>query len=589
MSHAIDPGTGHSGRRARRIQSILPILAAILAALVLAGSLLVIFAPAVAGRAWDALYGIFAGLFEGREGASRYVEAVAGEPAGLNPLLHLDGAAQAATSLLFDGLTVLDSAGNVLPRLASSWDASNDSRTWTFVLRRDCAWHDGQSVTARDASFTINSLASADFPGDVRGEWQGVAARYTSDYALVVDLPAPDANFPARATVSLLPRHILGNVPFVDWLGHEFNRAPVGSGPYTLVQWQAGQQLVLAANQRYYAGAPQLPEIALRFTAAGAAPGGALPASVFAGNGAADGGLVAPSAVAATAAVRGRQVLRYPSDAYCALVPNHRSTGGERPVRLAMQAALDVGKVIDAAAGALGIRDRTGAVLAPLLVAGGPFIPGSAAAAAQPAASPQRDLAAARRLLADAGWADADGDGVREREGARLSLRLLLPASRADLAAAGAEIARQLAECGLDIVVAPVSVSEYLAAWAPPFAFDLLLVDWVNQPGDDLFEMLHSSQQPVRGAGGELRGGSNIAGVNDPQLDAILAQLRGVPLTAATDRGPLYAALMARWLSEVPQVVLWREAGFYAAPADLAGMQPGPYGVYWNINTWHRE
>jgi len=547
--------------------------AAVVLVIVLVGAAAALIAPDASGRLWRSARQAIERLLGGGGPAASYVEALGGEPAGLNPLLHLDAPSQQVSSLLFCGLTVLDGAGNVLPGLATSWQASNGNRTWTFSLRNDAVWHDGQPLTARDVTFTLNSLASADFPGDVRGEWQGVSARYTNDYTVIVDLPLPETSFATRAAVAILPRHILSSVPFVQWLEHAFSRAPVGCGPYAFDEWQEGRELLLQANQRYFLGAPRIEEIRLRFFPV-AATGGGVDVAAFTGSDAATGGRVAPAVAAEVARQRGVTVERYPSSVFCSLVPNHRRVAGEQAVRLAIHAALDVERILAAA----GI---------PAMTVGGPFVPGAVSAAAQPEAG-RRNLTEARRLLADAGWRDANSDGVLERQETELRFGLLIPTGRDDLAAAAAEIARQLGECGMAVQVEALSLSDYLAHWASPFDWDLMLVEWVSQPDADLFEMLHSSQQPVRGAGDVLRGGANIAGVSDQQLDALLA---GVRATADTEpnvaaRAGLYAALCDRWATQSPQVVLWRVVEFYAHSAGLTGVAPGPYGIYWNIHAW---
>lgn len=569
----------------RRITAV--VLAVVVVGL-LAGILAASLWPSTAGGLSGVFRRVFGELFGRAAGPEDYVEAVLGEPVGLNPLLYLDSASQQASALIFCGLTRLDNAGEVLPGLATAWQASTGNRVWTFTLRRDATWHDGQPLTARDVSFTYNSLAAADFPGDLRGEWRDIAARYTDDYTAVIELPAADPLFPLRATVPILPRHILSSVPFRDWYGHDFNRKPVGCGPFKLREWRTGQAMVLDGYQGYYLGAPGLAQITLRFMQAisgSQGPAAGLGAAAFTGAGAVNAGLVQPDQAAAVARVGGIKVSRYPSALFAALVPNHRRPAGQLAVRSAISAGLDIQRVVEAAAATFGQATNPSAPTAPLLAAGGPFIPGSSGSLKQPT-TPQRDANRARKLLADAGWRDLDADGALERGNEVLRLSMLYPADRPDLAAAAGEIARQLQEYGIVVQATETTLSGYLAAWAPPFAFDLMLMEWVSAPGEDLYELLHSTQQPTRGAGGILRGGANVAGVADAQLDAILAELRATPVTEKATRDSLLEGLNALLTQRAYQVFLWREAGFHAQPEGLDGPQPGPFGTYHNVHEW---
>ena len=523
-----------------------------------------------------------------------YVEGLAGEPGGLNPLLWPDAPSQHLAALLFSGLTRLDGYGHVLPDLALSWEAADDRRTWTFRLRSDAVWHDGQSVTARDVTFTINSLASADFPGDLGGEWRGFRATYPDDMTVVVELPVADAAFPVKAAVPVLPRHLLSGVAFRLWYEHGFNRSPVGSGPFVLAGWEDGQELTMTANRSHHLGAPLLETLIVRFgagpEAAGVGMAMGLGAMAFEGAAAVSGGVVDPAAVAGLADRRDLALQRVPGEVAAVLVANQRRVAGEDAVRRAIAAALDLAAVAQAAQvelAAAGLAAPAARVdLAPLLLVGGLALPGSPEAAGQgeaPAADPDR----ARQLLAEGGWLAGSPGGALARDGEALRLELLLPEGRPDLAAAGTEICRQLSAIGIEAAAKIVPGASYLAAWAPPFDFDLLLLELASAPGDDLRELLQSGQVPVRGPQGVLRGGANIAGVADQELDALLADLAVTPLTEADQRALLHQAISVRLAERAHLVVLWREALFYAGPPRLAGPAPGPFGVYWNTHLWH--
>lgn len=559
--------------------------------------------PELAADLRDSVLAAIERLVHGRARPEIYVEGIRGEPAGLNPLLYGDAAGQQVTSLIFCGLTRVDGAGRVLPGLAESWEASAGGRIWRFSMRSDASWHDGRPVTPADVAFTVNSLADVEFPSDLRGEWAGHSAWQDGDWVVVVQLPEADPDFPIRASVPVLPRHLLSPIALHQWYEDEFNRAPVGCGPYQFGDWVPGREIRLDANQSYFLGAPSLPALVCRFfgdeqgddasPSPGAAPGlDGLAVTEMTGAGSPDGGLCSPAAAAQLAVRRDLDLVRWPGAVFCVLVPNHRRVVGADPaVRRAMDLALDRAALMSAVAGATGISgqrwggpsDQAG----PYSFAGGPFIPGTAAADGQPENFEfAPDLGAV--TLEAAGWLDVDGDGVRERGGADLEVGLAYPAGRPDLATAAQEIRAQMADIGIRVVPGELGLTDYLALWGPPFGFDLLLVEWVNSPAPDVYDLFHSSRVPRAGAGGELRGGANIAAVDDPVLDEILTDLRAVPNTADTadDRHALHRSLNARLRETGPWVFLWREAGYYARPAGLEGPAPGPFGLYWNVQDW---
>jgi len=102
-----------------------------------------------------------------KNGDQRYVEAIVGAPARVNPLFApLNDTDADIASVVFSGLTRLGSDGQVLPDLAESWDISDDGLTYTFHLKRDVTWHTGATFTAEDAAFTYALLADPDMPGD---------------------------------------------------------------------------------------------------------------------------------------------------------------------------------------------------------------------------------------------------------------------------------------------------------------------------------------------------------------------------------------------------------------------------------------
>ena len=182
-------------------------------------------------------------------------------------------------SRLFD----LDRNNVPHPNLALEWEVSDDATTYTFHLRQDAKWHDGEPVTARDVEATvkfimtqatninpqrwISSLVGGqDFYDGVSEELPGV--QVPDDFTVIFQLAEPKVGWHLSATTDLqiLPAHIFENVAPGDivehhapaWYTPELN---IGSGPFKFVQAERDQFIELVRNEDYYGGVPQVERI----------------------------------------------------------------------------------------------------------------------------------------------------------------------------------------------------------------------------------------------------------------------------------------------------------------------------------------
>ena len=196
-----------------------------------------------------------------------------GGPLTLNLALANDSSSSGILSYLFEGLTEVSWLTNqVEPSLAESWEHSDDGLTWTFHLRRDVTWHDGQPFTARDVDFTFNRIIyNDDIPTSDRasfifrvldeesGEWreEQMTVSMIDDYTVQFVLPVPFAPFLRSMGTAIYPKHILE--PHVDdgtfnstW-GIETDPAEViGTGPFTIETYEPGERIVLRRNPNYW-------------------------------------------------------------------------------------------------------------------------------------------------------------------------------------------------------------------------------------------------------------------------------------------------------------------------------------------------
>ena len=207
----------------------------------------------------------------GHHGGS-YRFATISKPLTFNPAIANDASSSGVLSYVFEGLTETSWLDDrVEPALAESWEHSEDGLTWTFHLRQDVRWHDGQPFTAHDVDFTFNritynhDIASSDSATfhfrvqDKNGGWQEspMTVRALNDYTVECVLPVPFAPFLRSMGTAIYPKHILEK--HVDdgtfestW---DINTNPteiIGTGPFTIESYLPGERVVFARNPNYW-------------------------------------------------------------------------------------------------------------------------------------------------------------------------------------------------------------------------------------------------------------------------------------------------------------------------------------------------
>ena len=199
--------------------------------------------------------------------------ATISEPLTLNLAISNDAGSSDVLGYLFDGLTETSwLTDRVEPSLAESWERSEDGLTWTFNIRRDVRWHDGQPFTAHDVDFTFNRIIyNTDIPASSRptfnfrhlneatGEWEESPMTVTAldDYTIQCVLPVPFAPFLRSMGTAIYPKHILekhvNEGTFTDVWGIETDPSEViGTGPFTIASYVPGERVVLQRNPDYW-------------------------------------------------------------------------------------------------------------------------------------------------------------------------------------------------------------------------------------------------------------------------------------------------------------------------------------------------
>lgn len=496
-----------------------------------------------------------------------YVEGVAGGPTYLNPLLsgynQVDGD---LVSLIFSGLTEINERGEVVPDLALRWDISEDGLTYTFYLRPDVRWHDGEPLTADDVVFTIEALQEPDFQGppELATLWQAVTAEKRSDHIVSFTLQEPFAPFLAYTTLGILPKHILKGVPATEFPPHPFSAHPVGTGPFRILELTA-EHALLEANPYYYGQKPYLDKVEFRFYRDYG--------EIFAAyqRGEVEGiSRILPPDLDRVRQAEGLSLYSTWLSGYNLIFLNLEApVFQEKEVRQALLWAIDRQRIIDQ------ILDGQG------LVVDSPILPNSWAYDEDIPRydyNPQR----AKALLEEAGWVDTDNNGVREKEGVPLEFPLLTNDDPLRVRIIE-EIAMELAEVGMRVhtQVLGYGASEILQSRH----FTAVLYGWGDLPPDpDLYEMWHSTQTTDEG--------QNYGGFANRDVDELLEQARLI--NDPIQRAELYRRFQEIFAQEVPALLLYYPIYNYAVGEQVKGVQLAPLSIPsdrfrtiadWYVNT----
>ena len=340
-----------------------------------------------------------------------------------------------AKFLMFLPLVRHDQHGELEGVLARRWEHSPDYRIWTIHLRGDVRWHDGVAFTAHDVKFTWDLFSRPEILWNPPG---AATVTVLDDTTLTITYQRR-ADSPLNPERVYYPRHLLQRLDPAKFSSWAFWTQPVGNGPYRYLRHVEKTLLELEANPNYFRGKPAIERVILKFTAG-------------------EHGL--PELLSGNVDVLGwpgrMEVLNLAGDpryvVYYQVYPATRAI-----LWKASHPILQDARVRRAMTLAINRRELYALLGFPaeVPIVDGPYSDRQFLRRELLAPLPH-DPGEARRLLEEAGWRDADGDGVREREGRPLRFTLRVPAEEQQ---AGVYVQEQLARVGVRLDLTTVDLN----------------------------------------------------------------------------------------------------------------------------------
>ncbi len=212
-----------------------------------------------------------AAMYPGTADPDTVVVNISSEPPEMNSITTTDATAINLMRHVLEGLTVLDPQNKAVPGVAESWTTSEDGLTWTFTLRKDSVWSNGDPVTANDFVFGLTRLFTPEAVAPYAGTWatyikgaaellsgegtaEGLGVKALDDYTLEITLSAPCSYF---ANLLAFPSFYPVNEKFYTEMGMEDGYAldmdkMLFNGPYVMSEWQHDDHITLTKNDNYW-------------------------------------------------------------------------------------------------------------------------------------------------------------------------------------------------------------------------------------------------------------------------------------------------------------------------------------------------
>lgn len=317
--------------------------------------------------------------------------------------------------------------------LASGYSLSEDGLTWTFTIRDDAYFTDGERLTASDVAFTLETAKEAQGSVDLTYMEQ---AQAPDDTTVVITLSRPTSIFlNTLASIGIVPEHAYGE---------DYGTNPIGSGPYRFVEWSPQEQIIFTANENYYGGTPAIKNVTVVFMSEDAAL-----AAVQAG----EVDVAYSSASLASVKAEGYHIEALPSadnrGFTLPVLPDEGQTAENgAPIGNDVTCNLEIRQAVAYAIDRQQIADT---------VLHGYGRPAYSENDGMPWNNPQSvietDVEYAKQLLSEAGWEDSDGDGIVEKDGLKAEFNCIYPAGDSVRQAVAMAASEQVREIGIQINV----------------------------------------------------------------------------------------------------------------------------------------
>jgi peptide/nickel transport system substrate-binding protein len=448
---------------------------------------------------------------------------------------------------------------------AESWTIDPDEVTYTFTLRPNLVWSDGQPLTANDFEWTYQQASNPANLWPYVSNLENIESYAARDErTIVVKLKEPVAVGleMADAISPPLPRHIWEKLDWNDSTKNpEINKPTVGSGPFLLKDWQRDSQVTIVPTERYFKGRPKLDSYTIRIA------GNPTIAYQWLKTGEVDRSGFTPADYADAKRLSNVTVYEWwPATGNWSYLGFNlrRPVLQDVRVRQALAYAVDRNLIIERVL--YGLAQPTYSAYGPTCWCYDPDVPHR-----------DYDPERAKQLLDQAGWVPG-ADGIRQKDGQQLRLRLLFgPNSSRTREQIATVVQDSFKQVGVGIDIQGLEWNAYLAALRTgPFDWDMNVGGWRATVDPSWMYQIWSEENIP-----ELNAGA----YRNPEVETLFKN--GEREMDQAKRKPIYDQIQKILVDDQPYIFLSLDLAYEGISNRIGGIRPSPLGLEWNIEEWY--
>lgn len=475
--------------------------------------------------------------------------SLSSNPSRINPILSTDSVSSEIESWIFNGLFKYDKDGKIVTELASSYKFLDDV-TLEVKLKQNVKWHDGVEFTTHDVLYTYNAIHNPKLYTPLTASYKKVLSVVANDkYTLTIKYK--EAYFKALEIwmISIIPKHIFENEK--DMMTSEFNKKPIGTGPYKLEELKLSQDIILTVNKNYFGEVPKIEKIRYKFVPDITTSFYMLKQKQL------DLGSLTPIQM-------DRQLDKEFNDSFNIYEKQSFGYGylgfnlknekfKNKSIREAISFAIDRQEIIDIL------------YFGHAKVCNGPFLPGTFAYNNK-VLTPTVDLIKSKQILKSLGYDENNPFEFEVITNANNSARINL-----------AQIIQyQLQKVGIKMKIRVMEWQAFLNTVVHPRKFESLILGWSLALMPDARSIWHSSS--------DIKGGFNLVGYENKNVDKLIE--KGETTVNKDKLGKIYREIFQEISSDLPYIFLYIPDSITAVNKNIKNVFPALIGITHNQEQW---